>query len=155
MFHVATNRGENLNQFYQLYPSLAGFNPADQSVFPREQTSQVALREAFLATQLGNALGDKPTPHGMDGFGEQLLSSWGKFSCSQNGGMIFGFMLPGQSLPLFSSPPVMKPHAFGLRVLLPAIFRSGVYPSGRRTTCILPEKFPRSRVEIATIFHQN
>ncbi len=38
-FHVTTNRGENLNEFYQLYPSLTGFNPADQPVFPSEQTS--------------------------------------------------------------------------------------------------------------------
>lgn len=69
--HVATNRSENLNEFYQLYSALAGFNPADQPVFSSEQTSQVALREAFLATQLGNALGNKPAPYGMNGFGEQ------------------------------------------------------------------------------------
>jgi len=49
----------------------------------------------------------------------------------------------------------MKIFAFGLRVLVPAIFRSGICPSGRRKTCILAEKFPPSRVEIAAIFRQN
>jgi len=64
-------------------------------------------------------------------------------------------MLFEHSTPLFTSLPVMKLNGFSLRLLLPAIFGFGLNPFSRITSCILPEKFPPLRVEIAATFSQN